>query len=34
VEFQDGVLQEVSHRWFSHAGALLYRQTLYRAEDV
>ena len=34
VEFQGGVLQEVSHRWFSHAGALLYRQTLYRAEDV
>lgn len=32
VEFEDGVLQEVSHRWFSHGGTLPYRQTLFRAE--
>ena len=32
VEFADGVLQEVSHRWFSHGGTLPYRQTLFRAE--
>ncbi len=34
VEFQDGVLKEVSHRWFSSGGALPYRQTLFRAETA
>jgi len=34
VELSDGVLQEVSHRWYSPAGDLLYRQTLHRSLEL
>ena len=33
VELRDGVLIEASHRWYSPAGELLYRQTLHRAAE-
>jgi hypothetical protein len=34
VVLRDGQLQEVSHRWYSPAGELLYRQTLHSAKEL
>ena len=34
VELRDGQLQEVSHRWYTPAGELLYRQTLHTAREL
>ncbi|MEY2644409.1 MAG: hypothetical protein RLZZ611_1058 [Cyanobacteriota bacterium] len=33
VELRDGVVQEVSHRWYGSSGELLYRQTLLQAAE-
>ena len=33
VELRDGVVQEVSHRWYGSGGELLYRQTLHRVQE-
>ena len=34
VELRDGQLTDVSHRWYSPAGELLYRQTLHTAREL
>jgi len=33
VVFRDGVLVDLSHRWYGASGAMLYRQTLWRAAE-
>jgi uncharacterized protein (TIGR04168 family) len=33
VVFRDGGLCDLSHRWFGESGAMLYRQTLWRAPE-